>query len=95
LENVYNLCTLIINHRAKQMTDENKKPEELTLVERAEKAATALKQENDRQEELLKRQSEENAFSKLGGQTNAGQIPQTPKVETEKEYAARMLRGGK
>jgi hypothetical protein len=76
------------------MTDENKKPEELTLVERAEKAAGNLKIENDRQEELLKRQSEENAFSKLGGQTNAGQV-EVPKVETEKEYAARMLRGGK
>lgn len=52
------------------------------------KARDELKAENDRKEKLI-------AESMLAGTAGGAMPKQEPKVETPKEYAERMLRGGK
>jgi len=56
-------------------------------VVRAEKAAEAMRIENDRMEKNLARAA-------LGGKTLAGEQPEEKKEETPLEYAQRMIGGG-
>ncbi|MFA5037484.1 MAG: hypothetical protein WC479_09960 [Candidatus Izemoplasmatales bacterium] len=64
-----------------------------SMLERAEAAAKAMKEQNDRAEEIAKRNEKVATILQLGGGTNAGQTPVPPKVETPKEYADRVLKG--
>jgi len=64
----------------------------LSLVERAEAAVKAIKEQNDRHEELVKKEEENRAKQMLGGTTDAGQTPEKPKEETPKEYKDRIER---
>lgn len=74
------------------MTEENK-TETPSLIEQAskeaerlEKATSEMKKENDRREQLMAR-------DRLGGKSVLNP-PEEKKVETPREYAKRMLRGG-
>jgi hypothetical protein len=63
-----------------------------SMLERAEAAAKAMKEQNDRAEEIAKRNEKVATILQLGGGTNSGQT-QPPKVETNKEYAEKILKG--
>ena len=79
------------------MTDEtvqgDKSNAEL-LIEKAQATAAVLKLENDRTEQLIKRQEEILVRQALGGKSEAGSAPVAPKEETPKEYKDRIMRGG-
>jgi vacuolar-type H+-ATPase subunit E/Vma4 len=65
-----------------------------SIVERAEAAAKAIKEQNDRHEELIKREEENRAKSLLGGVTNSGQSqPQKSDEEIKKEKAMEFWKG--
>lgn len=73
--------------------DNGDKPEELSViertnvaVERAEKAAEALKAENDRSEKLY-------AEDKLAGTGGVARTEDKPKEETPAEYRDRVMKG--
>ena len=80
------------------MPEENKpaeqpKTEALSMVERAEISVKAMKEQNDRYEELVKRNEEAAARTMLGGQTQAGQPQEKQKEETPAEYTKRIMAG--
>ena len=77
------------------MEEQTKQPESLSLVDRAEAAAKAMKEENDRKENLLKQEQENRAKAMLGGTTDAGQTPEKIREETPKEYKDRIERESK
>jgi len=58
------------------------------LATRLEQATIALKAENDRTEALRVQNT-------LGGESEAGKEPAPVKPETDAEYAARIVAGGK
>ena len=62
------------------------------MIERAERAAAALKEANEESKLILERAEKLRAQEILGGTTDAGQVP-AEKVETPKEYADKVLRG--
>lgn len=72
---------------------EENKPESLSLVERAEAAVKAIKEQNDRHEELIKREEEDRAKKMLGGTTDAGQTQEKPREMTPKEYKEAVEKG--
>tara|TARA_Y100000310_G_scaffold340842_1_gene437994 strand:+ start:737 stop:994 length:258 start_codon:yes stop_codon:yes gene_type:complete len=80
------------------MVDEEVKQEEVkeekspSLISQAEEAAAKLKEQNDRQEELLNRQEELMSKQALGGQSEAGKII-TPQEETAQDYAKKVMSG--
>ena len=73
---------------------ETPKVEENDMVTRATAAADALRKENEKMEQLLKRQEEILSRQILGGQTNNAPAP-VQKEESPKEYVARLLKTGK
>lgn len=77
---------------------EEKKPEpapesQPSLVEGALKASEALKLQNDRMEQNIKKLEELKSVELLGGQTNAGVQPEPPKEETPQEYVKKVMSG--
>jgi hypothetical protein len=75
----------------KSAEENNETPD---MIARANFAAERLEKANAEQKILLARQEKILADAKLQGRSITGK-QEEPKVETEKEYAARMLRGGK
>lgn len=75
-------------------TNENsnngKTSEKPSMVDEAEKAAGLMKIENDRKEELLKREEELQAKKILGGKSEAGSVEEK-KEETPKEYKDKVM----
>lgn len=68
--------------------------ETLNVVERAEKAVQAMKEQNDRAEAITRRQEEAAAKAMLGGQTQAGQSqPQKTEEQLKKEGAIEFFKG--
>ena len=63
-----------------------------SLISQAEEAAAKLKEQNDRQEELLNRQEELMSKQALGGSSEAGKII-TPQEETAQDYAKKVMSG--
>lgn len=76
------------------MVEEKEEPKEESAVEKAEKIAQRIEEANKKAEELLKKNEEITSRMILGGRSPVS-VPQPPKEETPKEYAKRMLRGGK
>lgn len=70
-------------------------PEEKTLLEKAEAAAERIEKATAAMAEMLERQEKIRADELLGGRSSAGQPAPEPKEETAKEYAERVMRGGK
>ena len=66
-------------------------PEEegLSIVEEAQKVRDEIKSENDRREEILRKEQQLQAQKMLGGKSEAGQVPQK-KEETDAEYTKRI-----
>jgi len=62
-----------------------------SLFDKTEKIVAMQKAENDRRENLIKREEELFARKQLGGQSSAGQTPEKPKEETPEEYAKRVM----
>jgi hypothetical protein len=62
------------------------------LIDKANKAADRLKEENDRREKLLTREESLEARRILGGKSDLQVEP--VKTESPKEYKDRILRGG-
>ena len=68
-------------------------PQEFTLVEQANIAAKRMEDANKRTEELLLRQEAETARRMLGGRSE-GSVQVEPEVKmTDREYAAKMMKG--
>ena len=63
-----------------------------SLISQAEEAAAKLKEQNDRQEQLLNRQEELMSKQALGGSSEAGKII-TPQEETAQDYAKKVMSG--
>jgi|TARA_B100000959_G_scaffold183854_1_gene192157 vacuolar-type H+-ATPase subunit H len=72
-----------------EKVEEEKSP---SLISQAEEAAAKLKEQNDRQEELLNRQEELMSKQALGGQSEAGKII-APQEETAQDYAKKVMSG--
>lgn len=62
-------------------------------IKKAEELVRRMKEENDRFEELVKRNEAARVNAILSGKSETGQIPQ--REETPQEYKERILRGGK
>lgn len=69
------------------------KEEQLSPIEAAKLAAATLKAENDRREELLRKEEALHAEKLLSGHAEAGIIAEPPKEETPAEYAKRICSG--
>ena len=72
---------------------ENIKTEE-TQLDRAERIANNLAQQNKAMEANLERAERLKATQLVGGTADAGQAPPEVKEETAKEYKDRIMRGG-
>ena len=82
------------------MTEEEQKeptpdvPDNTTgLIDSAREQADRVEAANKKHEELLNRQEALDARRALAGKTDAGQVPEKPKEETNAEYAERVERG--
>jgi len=74
---------------------EEEKPqeaEEKSVVDRAESSVKAMKDENIKFEQLVKRQEKLAADKLLGGQSEAGESEKKEPEESDKDYAARVMR---
>ena len=69
---------------------EGSEPETTSLYERTNNATERLEKANAKTEELLNRQEQLYEKQKLGGRAEAGSPPPAEKVETDKEYRARI-----
>jgi len=67
--------------------------ETISELDRADQIAERQKRENDRREELLKREESLEARRAVGGRAEGGSEPEKPKEETPKEYADAVLSG--
>ncbi len=76
------------------MEDEKKEIQEENAVVKAEKIAERMELANKKAEELLKKNEDVLSRLVLGGRS-AVQPPVEKKEESPKEYANRMLHGGK
>lgn len=79
------------------MQEEAKQPikDEGSLIEQAKKLHADIKGENDRREAILQREERLHAEQMIAGRASAGQVPEPPKAETDKEYVARLMKGDK
>ena len=68
-------------------------PAPITLVDRAEAAATKLEEQNKIMEGHIAKMAELQTRQLLGGKSEAGLAPQQPKEETPQEYRRRVERG--
>ena len=75
----------------KSAEENNETPD---MIARANFAAERLEKANEEMKKLVEKNERILIDAKLQGRSIAGK-QEEPKVETEKEYAARMLRGGK
>jgi hypothetical protein len=76
---------------------EEKKPEEKEEGQHTKGFSDLLeeyKKENEKKENLLKREEELAARNLLAGKSDAGVQPTEPVEETPKEYADRIMKGG-
>jgi len=73
--------------------EEGKKDSTLIMIERAEAAAARQEAANAESLKILQRAEKLRAQEILGGQTEAGQVPQPKPVLSNKEYAAMVERG--
>ncbi len=69
------------------------KPTEETLYDRTVKIVAELKEENNRKDALMKEEQKMRSENMLSGRSEM--VVQKPVEETPKEYAARIMRGGK
>ena len=79
-----------------QITEESgdgDKPERSDLIEKANEAAERLEVATKKQEAILNDQKEFAVKSALSGKAEAGIAPTPKPEETDKEYAARVMRG--
>lgn len=77
-------------------TEPSFKPEDkinIGLVDEARENAKRIEQANEVSRQLLERKEKLEAVKILSGKTEAGHIEPEPEPETDKEYAARVLRG--
>lgn len=79
---------------------ENENSQEVTpketstpLIDKSLDAAKAMKEQNDRMEQLIQRQESLMSKDILGGSTEAGREPEKPKEETPEEYTKKVLSG--
>jgi hypothetical protein len=73
---------------------ENENPKPLTSISEAKEVVKQLKEQNDRYEQLVKRQEELSVENMLGGRSAASVQQEQPKEETPEEYKNRVMRGG-
>jgi len=68
-------------------------PKPKSAIEAAREERLLLEETLKKKEELLDREEKLLAEKALGGDTDAGQIPPTPKKLSDKEYAEQVQRG--
>ena len=69
------------------------KPATTPIIDKANEAAERMEKATAKMDEALTRQEQIIAFNKLGGTTEAGLMPDTPKVLSDTEYAEALQRG--
>ena len=67
--------------------------ETVSELDRADQIAERQKRENDRREEILKREENLAARKAVGGVTDGGSQDEKPKEETAKEYKDKVMSG--
>ena len=71
--------------------------EELPAIRAAREAGELMRKENDRREELIKKEDKNltrhESLNALGGGSQAGSIPEKPAKLTDTEYAEALQRG--
>ena len=75
--------------------EQAQEPTKTPMIDAANQAAERLEAANKQKEALLAREEELASKRILGGQSEAGIEPDKPKEESAKEYADRVMRGGK
>lgn len=78
---------------AKLSAKERDKQERTSLIDRANTAAERLEKATKEQERVLGEQKEFEAKKRLGGVTEAGLPEVKPKVDTDEEYADKVIKG--
>ena len=68
------------------------KPAEISMIERAENAAKAMRDANAEFVKTLERAEKLKTQEILGGQTTAGQVP-VEVIETPEQYAKKVMSG--
>ena len=76
-----------------EVNEEKVEENKPSLISQAEEAAAKLKEQNDRQEQLLNRQEELMSKQALGGASEAGSSPVIPQEETAQDYAKKVMSG--
>ncbi len=79
--------------KPQEETKEEVKEEEKTQTQTLAMTVEMLKKENDRHEDLLRKQEELTAKNLLSGTSDAASKPQETKEETPAEYAKKVLSG--
>jgi len=88
--------------KAKEIEKEEKKETEeapventetKSVIEVAQELKESIAKENDRREELLRREEQLAAKRMLSGKAEAGQIPEKPEPLSDTEYAEALERG--
>ena len=64
-----------------------------SALDRAERANAEKRELLEREEKLTARKEKLAALQMVGGQAEAGQVPEKPKEETPQEYAKRIVAG--
>lgn len=78
--------------REEQTQTNQTQSDESSPIERAERAAASMKEQNDRFENLVKRNERARAEMIVSGRSNAGE-KEPVKEETNKDYASKILKG--
>ena len=73
--------------------EEPKEEENISAIDAATKLKDLIKAENDRREEILKREEKLQAERMLAGTAGGGVPKEEPKEETPEEYKNRVMRG--
>lgn len=73
--------------------EEKKKNESLSIIEEAKKLRDEIRAENDRREEILKKEQQLYSERLLAGTTGGHVEPEKPKKLTDTEYAEALQRG--
>ena len=73
--------------------EEPQEEENVSAIDAATKLKDLIKAENDRREEILKREEKLHAERMLAGTAGGGVPKEEPKEETPEEYKNRVMRG--
>ena len=76
-----------------KVVENEDREKEKSLLEKTQSTVDEMKEQNDRKEELLQKETELKQFNMLGGQSEGGaQPPKEPEI-SDVEYAKQVMEG--